>query len=406
MTYYQRCIQVACIPDGVSAVELTTFFESAGEVETILFRKDTSGKLSGSVFVVYKDPTSVGKSVADLSTKQLKGLTLTLRSVADSSESEINTLMSSGNTPLLKQLQSLPKDQLDQLLSHLGTPTVTPTSTPPTFSLSPVQQPKLPQFSGDNQRGDVSYTQWRYHLRAVLQSGMASPSIVMQTIRMSVKGTAADVLMYMGESTNPTEVIKKFDTIFGNALSSEQLYQQFYTAKQGPEESVISWSCRLQQLLTQVQEIDTMESHEADRKLRSTFFFGLRNEKIVAATRHRFDNGEPYDQLLAAVRKAEFEYSQKKLATEEVTESKKKATVHQQVTSNSIDAKLDKIMSMLTTMDRRVTSLEKSNKELCSWKDSSHASSDQQTRCQRCHRKNHETSECYATHDVRGKRLN
>ena len=382
MSHYKRTLLASKLPDEVSAVELKTFFEAGGDIERILYRK----KFPGSIFIVYNDAFSVGKAVSDLSSKKLKDTLLTLRSASSDVDDEISDLMTEADLlPLVTQLKALPKDHFDRLMSHFATG-----SGPTVQTIQHVHQSKLPTFSGDNQKGEVTYLQWRFHLKCLIQDTTITPSTILQSIRLSVRGTAADVLMYLGESCTPDQVLSKYDTIFGNALSSEQLLMQLFNAKQSSDESVVTWSCRLQQLFSQVKDKSTL-GPGADSMLRAIFFHGLHNKDIISATRHRFESDDTYDELLSAVRKVEFELQ----ASKDPHPSKeiKKVSQHQVAASSStIERKLDQLLEAVSSLDKRVSQLEVQDRK--------------NLFCLRCHRTGHEVSQCRATKDAFGNRLN
>lgn len=69
-------------------------------------------------------------------------------------------------------------------------------------------------------KGEVTYKQERHEVRSLTVEG--SPKyVVLQAIRKSVRKTAADALMNLGEHEGPQDVLKKFDASFGIILTSE-----------------------------------------------------------------------------------------------------------------------------------------------------------------------------------------
>ena len=74
--------------------------------------------------------------------------------------------------------------------------------------------------------------QWRFEVRGLVRDNIYSEPVIVQTLRRSLRGTAADVLLHMGESLKIDEVIDKMDKVFGNILPSEAVLKQFYSAKQ------------------------------------------------------------------------------------------------------------------------------------------------------------------------------
>ena len=54
---------------------------------------------------------------------------------------------------------------------------------------------KIPSFSGDDQKGDVTYTEWRFEVRCLLRDTEVSASMVVQAIHRSLRGTAPRILV-------------------------------------------------------------------------------------------------------------------------------------------------------------------------------------------------------------------
>ncbi len=73
----------------------------------------------------------------------------------------------------------------------------------------------------------MSYSQWRYDVKCLITEGHP-PAAIHQAIRRSVRGTAADILQCQDEYDCPVDdILGKFDAIFGNVLTPEQMYQDF-----------------------------------------------------------------------------------------------------------------------------------------------------------------------------------
>ena len=78
--------------------------------------------------------------------------------------------------------------------------------------------------------------------------------VILQTLRRSLRGRAADVFLDLGEEAKLPVIIKKMERIFGNILSPEAVLDQFYSAKQNASETVVSRACRIEDLLSKLQD--------------------------------------------------------------------------------------------------------------------------------------------------------
>ena len=95
------------------------------------------------------------------------------------------------------------------------------------FSCDRNSQACISTFSDDGNKGEVSFAQWRFEVRGLVPDKIYSEPVIVQTLRRSLRGTAADVLLHMGESVKIDEVIDKMDKVFGNILPSEAVLEQF-----------------------------------------------------------------------------------------------------------------------------------------------------------------------------------
>ena len=67
-----------------------------------------------------------------------------------------------------------------------------------------VHTSRLPNFSGDDCKGDVSYTHWKYDVKCLLSEH--KEQTIMNVIRRSLKGTASDVLQHLGEHASVKDI--------------------------------------------------------------------------------------------------------------------------------------------------------------------------------------------------------
>ena len=108
--------------------------------------------------------------------------------------------------------------------------------------------------------------------------------------------------MSIPEGFIPSYVLSRFDLYFGNVLSADCLTENFHFSKQKPDESAVTWSCILQRMLDLINKKDPMTYITYDKLHRSKFWNGLAIKDVKAATRHRFENGEDFEEIFAAVR--------------------------------------------------------------------------------------------------------
>lgn len=228
---------------------------------------------------------------------------------------------------VIAQLQALSAEERQQVLRSC--PSVVKTESaargvePATMVTSHTLHAKLPTFSGAGGKGDVSYEQWRSEVEG-MQNGIIYPEqVVLQTVRRSLRGTAADVLLHMGQSVEVKDVLEKMDSMFGIILPPESILESFFSAKQTETETIANWACRLESILEQFrrqkQNTDTDEEgaedavlEDEETMLRRKFFSGLHSGPVKAALRHKLDTGKSYKELLVAARTVELEQQKRR----------------------------------------------------------------------------------------------
>lgn len=240
-----------------------------------------------------------------------------------------------------------------------------------------VQIPKLGCFSGDEPlgKGEIPYDQWKQEVDCLVKEGY-SGNIIMLSVRRSLKSTAASVLLNLGVNVVIRDVLAKFDVVFGNILPSEMLLEKFYTARQNDTESVVAWGCRIESLLNKAKEQGTIQGTED--MARTKFWSGIRHDKIKAALRHRFDAGDPFQELLKKARMLEQEF-------QSVNPSAK-------IKTQSVDSSdLKKVLDRIEKLEKSLAKVLKGQPTVAT----SDAKSEPQTFCRYCKKTNHVIENCY-----------
>ena len=86
-------------------------------------------------------------------------------------------------------------------------------------------------FSGDGQKHDTSYAQWRSEVHSVWRSGLYQEAMVVTSIKRSLRGRAADVLLAMGADVSVEQVLAKFDVRFGDVQPNDKALEHFFSAR-------------------------------------------------------------------------------------------------------------------------------------------------------------------------------
>ena len=165
--------------------------------------------------------------------------------------------------------------------------------------------PRLPVCSCSNDKTEVSFNLYRYEVKCLLAEN--EPVMVMQAIRRSLRGQAAEVLLHLGEKATVEQLLSKLELVFGDVLTSEAILEAFYAAKQKPKEPAALWGCRLEGLLEQARRKGAVDSKQGEDMLRTKFWSGLTDAEVKAALRHSVDSQKSYGELFKQARGVEEE---------------------------------------------------------------------------------------------------
>jgi hypothetical protein len=247
------------------------------------------------------------------------------------------------------------------------------------------KMPKIPKFSGTISKTEPSFRVWRFEVEN-LQNNFREAE-VRRAIHRSVTGSAAEVLMRMGQDADSYQILNKFENIFGTVSSSEKLLCDFYSTQQKSNESVAEWSCRLEDILSHRQ----LESiGQRNIMLKSKFFSGLHSSQVKNAIRHRFNDGT-YDDLLVLAREAEEEFKVEK-------------AISKPQTIQGPNDKLEKLMEDMKIIKEKISKWEERSKfrqqssdTNSSFKSSSRKHEDRSSHevvCYYCKKKGHVKKNC------------
>lgn len=222
----------------------------------------------------------------------------------------------------------------------------------PSFQFPSLQQPpRISIFSGEEPtpKGEVGYEVWHYDVKCLQRDPVYAPSVILQTIRRSLKGTASRVLLAVGEMATVEQILAKFDSIYGNVFTGESILQQFYTERQRDGETVAAWACRLEDLLHRAVERGYVSHVSRNDMLKNKFWTGLAGDKLKNATRHKFDTLSDFDLLLREVRQVEQETTGSDRLQKRANQHA--ANVESQPSQSSITDLCDRLQGMMKRMD-------------------------------------------------------
>ena len=134
--------------------------------------------------------------------------------------------------------------------------------------------PRISTFTG-SPKGETTYELWRYEIQCLVSEKVYRDDQILQAIRRSVKGEAANVLMRLGSSASIHTILQKMNSIYDTIDSGQRILGQFYSAEQEDSENVSQWGCRLEHLISKAVIRGEVNKSHVDEMLRHAFWEGL-----------------------------------------------------------------------------------------------------------------------------------
>lgn len=222
--------------------------------------------------------------------------------------------------------------------------------------------PKIPQFSGEDLKGDVSYREWRFEVQCLSNDPDMTDSVLSQAIRKSLRGTARKMLIPLGENATLTSVLRKLDNLFGDISTNGMVMQEFYNAFQKEEESVTDFGCRLESLLHVAIENGHTDPNSKNEMLKHKFWTSLSSSSLKSQTRHKYDTIRDYDTLLREIRKVEKEINLQhpaKPSTKSSSTSNSSTDAKTSTKARQHSVQADSLSDLEAKFDDKITKLEK-----------------------------------------------
>ena len=280
---------------------------------------------------------------------------------------------------------------------------------------SSMRPPQLPPFSGENQKGDVSFEVWKYELICIIGDAMYPNTLILQAIRRSLRGKAREILLTVDSTASPSDILSKLEGIYGIVVSRQVLLQQFYLETQHKGESVADYSIRIEnltvdstaspsdilsklegiygivvsrQVLLQQFYLETQHKGEsvADYSIRienllrratvsthlpekerhemlcSKLWNGLRDPLLKNSSRYKFDVTSDFNLLRMDLRQIEEDLVTSKHTTEETKQAQHNVLPNVQ---SSTDKKIDNLVEQMKSLRQKLNAMEKKYEDAC-----------------------------------------
>ena len=228
-----------------------------------------------------------------------------------------------------------------------GDVTVKQENAPPAGLSGHDKIPRIPFFTGSapTKAEHVSFEVWQYEVNCLLKSKRYEEHILLQAMRYSLRGDASKVAVRLGEDVTVSQMLERMCNLYGTVSVGQDVLAAFYSAHQEKDESIVAWSCRLEDLMQQAIIAKKLNVADRDEALRAKLWSGLRKE-LREISGHKYDAIGEYDKLLVELRKIEKDFG--------VIESTKKAQVHTaQTQDNDLRAMVKQLHEKFSEFEKR-----------------------------------------------------
>ena len=219
------------------------------------------------------------------------------------------------------------------------------------------QLPRLSIFYGEDGKGEGTYQTWKYEIQCLQTEKKYPEDQILMAIRRSAKGEAANILQRLGVKASFVDILKKFNSTFGDIDSPELIMKKFCAAEQMPKESLITYAARIEELFAQAVEVKALDPGQ-EVILKSVFYQGLR-QPLKQFGNLKFETIKDYDRFKIEMRKIESEMDS---STKKDKEKEKKAAAK----CNTVTIKpsdMDEVKELLKQMNDKIKKLEEDREQ-------------------------------------------
>ena len=146
----------------------------------------------------------------------------------------------------------------------------------------------------------------------------APDGMILTAIKRSIKGQA-QIVPHMGKSASVSDIINRFNMMFGDVDPPHMLLARYYSAEQMVGESITDWYTRLQDMASRVMKKDsTLINPNNYMTVNTQFWTKLHDVNVKNAIRHKFDSmaGSPN---MTKARRVESEFKADKAKVHQLT---------------------------------------------------------------------------------------
>ena len=211
--------------------------------------------------------------------------------------------------------------------------------------------PRLPVFSGQDK--DTPFDVWRFEVQC-LQSEGRSENDIKLAIRRSLKGQASRTLLSLGVEAAVSNIIKKFNAVYGSTETAHTILRTFYSLSQREGEDAGSFAVRLEDCIQQAVRLGRVNQTSVPFLLKEAFGGGLLH-RTKMATAYLFAQFDQFDALQVEVKRVEKELGLLNTASAMAIQSS------QQNEIDKLTATVNELKTELTTLKAKQLSVNQQN---------------------------------------------
>ena len=269
----------------------------------------------------------------------------------------------------LKALDVPPMKDLDDMrrfMTQYGTSTSpNPVDSGKSKVKTQVNVPRISIFFGEEGKGEVSYQTWAYEVKCLQAEKIYPDEVLLQSIRRSLRGHAADELRYLGVKPTIDDILDNFNSTYGMVETPESILKKFFACKQAPDESVLNYCVRLEDIHAKAIEMKALD--KVDGMLKRVFYRGL-TPQLKHLSAFKFETITDYLSFKKEVRQIENELDDDK-SRETSDELKTKchsiSKKEDKKEKSKTEQQLNDLTSLIEKLNTRMESLEKSQGVCC-----------------------------------------
>lgn len=217
------------------------------------------------------------------------------------------------------------------------------------------QLPRLSIFYGEKDKGEVTYLTWKYEIECLIVEKKYQHDQILMAIRRSAKGEAASILRRLGVKASLDEIIRKFDSYYGDIDTPELVLKKFYAVEQKSTELLIAYATRVEELFAQAVQVKALKPTQ-EEILKSVFYQGLL-QPLKQCGNLKYETIKDYDRFKVEMRKieSELEASTKK--------DKEKESVKCNLINQKESSDMKEVKDLLKEMNDRIKVLEQAEQQ-------------------------------------------